>query len=611
MGGEGQDPGSPEAEDTPLSAGSDGAGEGLEPPGADPDEPAASSAATPAVPEHDLEVDDDDALAAAEAALSAVSAQVADAAEAVVDAAARADEAASDGPLEVPAGSTDAVGHAPAVDASGRAEADTTPAEVASASPEHEAAAAPVPAPRTLAHESHGLLRADVRTPVGIPKAYQPTEASVHELLHVELKDFVGPLDLLLFLIREHDLDVLDIPIAFITERYLELLDTLQGLPIDVASEFLVMAAELTHIKSKMLLPPEEGVPVEMEEGEAPGDPRADLVRRLLEYQKYRDAARTLESGAQLGRDVFTRGQVVLEAMEDLEPGPGDFSIFRLVEAMADVLSRLTPEKQHEVIADTVTITERIELILAFGEARGPRFPFIDLFAGMESRRVVVMTFLAILEMARTGMLRIEQDPPTELPAEEARAQAADAEAPGTPGDEGPSVARAPEPAPPVEAAPGETAPVEVVPGEAAPVDTAPVEAAPGDAASVEAVPGEAAAQGEGTEGEAGVVQGEAVEAVEAPHEPSRGAGLPGDALAASPLATETSPAAGRQHISADDLDDAYRAAELSLEEGRVRVVRAVSELPPLVVPRPAMVMLVLTGRRGVSGDGVRDDYSG
>ena len=397
----------------------------------------------------------------------------------------------------------------------------------------------------------------------------------MHELLHVELKDFVGPLDLLLFLIREHDLDVLDIPIAFITERYLELLDTLQGLPIDVASEFLVMAAELTHIKSKMLLPPEEGVPVEMEEGEAPGDPRADLVRRLLEYQKYRDAARTLESGAQLGRDVFTRGQVVLEAMEDLEPGPGDFSIFRLVEAMADVLSRLTPEKQHEVIADTVTITERIELILAFGEARGPRFPFIDLFAGMESRRVVVMTFLAILEMARTGMLRIEQDPPTEIPAEEASAQGPDAEASDTPADELPGVARASEPAPQFEP--------------------------------------------ETTEGEAGVVQGEAagaaggeaVEAVEPPHEAPRGAALPGDALAASPPATGTSPAAGRQHISADDLDDAYRAAELSLEEGRVRVVRAVSELPPLVVPRPAMVMLVLTGRRGVSGDGVRDDYSG
>lgn len=560
MGGEGQDPGSPEAEGTPLSAGQDASDDGTGQPTDEPTSAAPPSAVpgTPTQPtEHELELDDDAALAAAEAALSAVSAQAADAAEEAVDASARADEAASDDPLAVPNAAAPAAADDAATPEVGAPEPGAS-VQAAEAGGEPPAEPVPPAAPpaRTLAHESHGLLRADVRTPVGIPKAYQPTEASVHELLHVELKDFVGPLDLLLFLIREHDLDVLDIPIAFITERYLELLDTLQGLPIDVASEFLVMAAELTHIKSKMLLPPEEGVPVEMEEGEAPGDPRADLVRRLLEYQKYRDAARTLESGAQLGRDVFTRGQVVLEAMEDLEPGPGDFSIFRLVEAMADVLSRLTPEKQHEVIADTVTITERIELILAFGEARGLRFPFIDLFAGMESRRVVVMTFLAILEMARTGMLRIEQGPPTEEPvltpsaAEPPGAQLEAAEASTEPEAQ---AVEAPEAQDAVEAAPT------IAPPRGA-------EAAPGDDTPAAAMP--------------------------------------------SPT-TDAAPRAGRQHISADDLDDAYRAAELSLEEGRVRVVRAVSELPPLIVPRPAMVMLVLTGKRGASGEGVRDDYSG
>lgn len=259
--------------------------------------------------------------------------------------------------------------------------------------------------------ELEALLGPSVRSPVGIPKQYRPTETSSHQLLRVELTDFAGPLDLLLYLIRQHDLDVFDIPIAFITEKYLALLDTLEGLPIDVAGEFLVMAAELAHIKSKMLLPPKEGVPVEEEDEVEEGDPRADLVRRLLDYQKYREAAGELGDREQLGRDVFVRGGPPPEAADDFDPGLRDLSIFRLVEAMADVLSRLEPEKQHEVIADTVNVSERIRFVLDFAERRGERFPFIELFAGMESRRVVVMTFLAILEMARVKMLRIEQEP--------------------------------------------------------------------------------------------------------------------------------------------------------------------------------------------------------
>ena len=249
----------------------------------------------------------------------------------------------------------------------------------------------------------------DVRSPVAVPKSYRPSDLSSHAHLRVELSDFAGPFDLLLHLIREHDLDVFDIPIAFITEKYLALLDTVDDLPIDVAGEFLVLAAELAHIKSKMLLPPKEGVPVEPEEGEEDGDPRADLVRRLLEYQKYRYAADALGGCDQLGRDVFVRVPGPSAAPDDLDAGVREASIFRLVEAMADVLSRLTPDKQHEVIADSVTITERIRYILDFGEAHGARFPFISLFAGMESRRVVVMTFLAILEMARTRLLKVLQ----------------------------------------------------------------------------------------------------------------------------------------------------------------------------------------------------------
>jgi segregation and condensation protein A len=285
-------------------------------------------------------------------------------------------------------------------------------------------AASPRPKRRkklTPEEEVRAWLGDDLRTPT-IPKDYRPIEASRHQLFRVELTAFAGPLDLLLHLIREHELDIFDIPISFVVEKYLEFLDKMSDLPIDVAAEFLVMAAELTHIKSKMLLPPKEGVPVEAPEELA--DPRADLVHRLLEYQKYREAAENLERAGVLGRDVFARQPPPDPELTEVETGLGDLSIFRLVESMADVLSRLTPEKQHEVVADTVTITERMQFILDFGEARGLRFPFLDLFAGMESRRVVVMTFLAILEMARTRMLRIEQTPQGEpgpgepLPAE-------------------------------------------------------------------------------------------------------------------------------------------------------------------------------------------------
>jgi segregation and condensation protein A len=302
----------------------------------------------------------------------------------------------------------------------------------------------------TPEEEVRAWLGDDLRTPT-IPKDYRPIEASRHQIFRVEITAFAGPLDLLLHLIREHELDVFDIPISFVVEKYLEMLDKMADLPIDVAAEFLVMAAELTHIKSKMLLPPKEGVPVEAPEELA--DPRADLVRRLLEYQKYREAAENLERVGVLGRDVFARQPPPDPELTEVETGLGDLSIFRLVESMADVLSRLTPEKQHEVVADTVTITERMQFILDFGEARGLRFPFLDLFAGMESRRVVVMTFLAILEMARTRMLRIEQTPQAEAAADApTSSEASSAEAAAGPAEpEAASIdAASPEPAPEV-----------------------------------------------------------------------------------------------------------------------------------------------------------------
>ena len=259
--------------------------------------------------------------------------------------------------------------------------------------------------------EAERILGPDVKSPVGIPRAYMPSETSTHELLHVDLGEFVGPLDLLLFLIRKHDFDIFDIPIAYVTEQYVAMIDRMDALEIDVAAEFLVMAAELTHIKSKMLLPPKEGVPVDPDE-EDDGDPRSDLVRRLLEYQKYRDAAEQLGDRDRLGKDIFARDPGDPQRDESFDPGFRAGNVFKLVEAMADVLARLEPESQHEVTPDRVTVSERVRHILKIGQRHGKRFTFVQIFReGDVTRRSVVMTFLALLEMARTRVLRITQEP--------------------------------------------------------------------------------------------------------------------------------------------------------------------------------------------------------
>lgn len=305
---------------------------------------------------------------------------------------------------------------APAVEVASTGDAQQADADGAGVeAAEPGAAASPPPEAPTLS-EAEQILGPDVRSPVGIPSAYHPTEASTHALLRVELTDFVGPMDLLLFLIRKHDVDVFDIPISFLAEQYMAMLDRMEELDIDVAGEFLVMAAELTHIKSKMLLPAKEGVPLEEDEDE--GDPRSDLVRRLLEYQKYRDAAEQLGDRDRLGRDTWARDPGDPQRDESFDAGFRNVNMFKLVEAMSDVLARLEPEAQHEVTADRVTVTDRVHHILGFAKKYGKRFTFVDLFMdGEVTRRSVVMTFLATLEMARTQVLRITQQPePIEAP---------------------------------------------------------------------------------------------------------------------------------------------------------------------------------------------------
>jgi len=223
----------------------------------------------------------------------------------------------------------------------------------------------------------------------------------------VALPTFEGPLDLLLHLIREHKVDVLDIPVSLIAEKYNASLELMRDLNLDVAGEFLVMAATLAHIKSRMLLPRAEGAPGELE-AEAEGDPRVELVRRLLNYQKYREAARQLADQPLLGRDVFARQQVS-ESDEHRGPAPlADLSVFRLIEALDRVLKAIVPETGHEVLREKVTLSAAMERILR-GLRAQPEVTFLSLFEGQRTRSAVVVTFLALLEMVRLRRVRVRQ----------------------------------------------------------------------------------------------------------------------------------------------------------------------------------------------------------
>ena len=225
----------------------------------------------------------------------------------------------------------------------------------------------------------------------------------------VKLEVFEGPLDLLLHLIRKNEVDIYDIPIAPIVDQYLAYLDLLRSLDLDVAGEFLVMAATLAHIKSRMLLPPDET------EGEEEGpDPRDELVQRLLEYQRYKEAAETLVSREVLGRDVFTRGEASQEiagaaaASGIPELAFAEVGIFALLEALQDVLKRLGDESLHQVIRERISIAQKIsELMNRMRESE--TLAFDQLFTQVTSRIEVIALFLALLELIRLRILRAEQ----------------------------------------------------------------------------------------------------------------------------------------------------------------------------------------------------------
>ena len=224
----------------------------------------------------------------------------------------------------------------------------------------------------------------------------------------VRLEMFEGPLDLLLHLIHKNELDITNIPIALITEQYLEYLKLMRVLNLDIAGEYLLMASTLLYIKSKVLLP------ASSEEEEAEGeDPRTELVRRLLEYQKYKEAAAELEKRPMLDRDVFLRS-TSMEIEDTGEEGRVEVSLFELVEAFRKILERVKKEEFHEVILDRLTVEEKIQEILSLLQREKRSISFHLLFPEQASRRVIIITFLAILELVKMKLMRIFQVAPFE-----------------------------------------------------------------------------------------------------------------------------------------------------------------------------------------------------
>lgn len=246
------------------------------------------------------------------------------------------------------------------------------------------------------AEQHHHLLRED----------NLPLLDGIYEQYSVHLDKFEGPMDLLLHLIKKNELDIYDIPIAVITRQYLEYIKLMKYLNLEVAGDFLVMAATLLQIKSRQLLPQ-----VEQDEAEEVElDPRAELIRRLLEYQQYKEAGMVIGARALLGREVFVKScpDPMLAAARN-EEGPLEVTLFDLVDAFRTLLVRIPAEHFHDVAAaETFSIADSINEILALLQER-ETVQFDELVCDEFTRERVIVVFLALLELCRLKLVRIFQ----------------------------------------------------------------------------------------------------------------------------------------------------------------------------------------------------------
>ena len=230
---------------------------------------------------------------------------------------------------------------------------------------------------------------------------------SILEAYPVRLANFEGPLDLLLHLIKKHELNIYDIPIALITQQYLDYIEVMQELNLDVAGEFLVMAATLIHIKSRMLLPRPDPAQEDPDE-----DPREALMRRLLEHQKFKAAAELLHERETLRSAQWTRPDGAIADVAGQSPEPEiEADLFGLISAFRAVVERAKQRPRITLPTEQISIDGRIEQLLA-KVSETTACGFEDLFADMQSRAGMIVTFLAILEMIRLKLIRVFQSGP-------------------------------------------------------------------------------------------------------------------------------------------------------------------------------------------------------
>ncbi|MCH6574736.1 MAG: segregation/condensation protein A [Bacteroidetes bacterium] len=234
-------------------------------------------------------------------------------------------------------------------------------------------------------------------------------ESDILESCSVKLDSFEGPLDLLLHLIKKHEIDIYDIPISLISEQYNQYLDTLKELDLDIVGDYLRMAAELGYIKSRMLLPKQ--VTDEEDEQE---DPREELVKRLIEYQRYKDASYQLFSLDLLGRDIYARKFDELSDMDLREfEQPLRVDLWALIEAFKTVMERKAAQKEEEtdiiVETDFMTVEDKIEEILQRIEEYNS-FSFSDLFELSLSKMSLILTFMALLELVKQQVITVFQE---------------------------------------------------------------------------------------------------------------------------------------------------------------------------------------------------------
>ena len=255
-------------------------------------------------------------------------------------------------------------------------------------------ARAEAPLPEVIDHVAVARL-------YGEPLFQLPTDLYIPpDALEIFLEAFEGPLDLLLYLIRKQNFNILDIPMAAVTRQYLSYVDEIRSRNLELAAEYLLMAAMLIEIKSRMLLPPKK-----VAEGEEPEDPRAELARRLLEYEQMKLAGAGLNAIPHYGRD-FLKAQVYIE--QSLQPRFPDVHLADLQEAWADILKRAKLVQHHKITREELSVREYMSQVLR--KLQGRRFvEFEELFDPSKGSTVLVVTFIALLELGKETLIEITQ----------------------------------------------------------------------------------------------------------------------------------------------------------------------------------------------------------